>query len=196
MLGLNDEQKRALTSLEVGRPIIKTPNVSHPFQAEVSNITRHGVNPTKFVTDQELRKYMQKAFYGAHPEYLRAQATSTDLVMSVAQPAVLSVIDEDKLAESIVASREFRERYGQAISEGRKARNVEPLLRLLVAEAARYPREPEGMMTLALKIFTKATNRFNEGANPLARMELVSIIEKELRKRASTNQSTPNHRAY
>jgi len=192
MLGLNEEQKRALTSLEVGKPIIKTPGVSHPFQAEITRVTRYGVDPTKFITDQELRKYMEKTFYGAHPEYLRTPLAAASMVTSTAQPAVLSVIDEDRLAESIVASREFRERYGEAISEGRNARNVEPLLDLLVAEAARYPREPEGMMALALKIFTKATNKYNEAANPLARMELVSIVEKELRKRTSVNQGTPH----
>ncbi|WXG46009.1 MAG: hypothetical protein WED05_04990 [Candidatus Atabeyarchaeum deiterrae] len=49
-----------------------------------------------------------------------------------------------------------------------------------MVEAARYTGEPDRMATLALKIFKKSTNKYNEGANPLARIELVSIVEREL----------------
>ncbi|WXG46091.1 MAG: hypothetical protein WED05_05415 [Candidatus Atabeyarchaeum deiterrae] len=50
----------------------------------------------------------------------------------------------------------------EAVSKAYKARNVERLVDLIVVEAASYTGEPDRMATLALKIFKKATNKYNE----------------------------------
>lgn len=189
MLGLNEEQKRAITSLEVGKPIIKMRGVSHPFQAEVTRVTEYGVNPMKFVTDGELRNYMEATFYDTHPEYLKTQAATTSILSNTAPPATVSIIDEDRLAGSVVSLKEFKEHYSEALSKARRAKTVEPLVDLLITEASRYAQELDTMATLALKIFVKATNEYNGGANPLVRMELFSIIERELAKRASADRA-------
>jgi hypothetical protein len=189
MLGLNEEQKRALPSLEVGKPIIKTPSVSHPFQAEITPATEYGVNTSKFFTDEELRKYMGTTFYDTHPEYLKTQTDSTNMIAHAAPPTVVPELDEDKLASSVVFLKEFKARYTEALLKARRAKNAEPLADLLIAEASRHTHEPDGIASLALRISMKAVNEYSKGADPLARMQLINLIERELAKRTATDRA-------
>nr|MDO8135280.1 DUF87 domain-containing protein [Candidatus Njordarchaeum guaymaensis] len=187
MLGLNEEQKRALVSLDVGRPVVKTPRVSHPFQVEVTPVTVHQVNPTEFVTDHEVRSYMKKTFYDARPEYLKTSVGSATTV-TASPAATFSVTDLGMLAESISAREEFRENYSGTVSRARRAGSVGPLVKLLVAEASRYMRKPDEVRALALKIFEKASLRYNQNADPIARKVLLTLIERELIKRQLMSQ--------
>jgi len=181
MLGLNDEQKRALTSLEVGRPVVKTPGVSHPFQVEVTRVTKYGVDPTKFVSDQELSQYMRTTFYKEHPEYLESQKVSTT-PMDSAPSSFFSIFGTEKMAELMISSTDFKKQYTRVIHKSKGAGDVKPLIPFLLAEAVDCGARGESARKLADRIFVKATERYNPKVKTSTFIRLHDVVRSELAK--------------
>jgi hypothetical protein len=185
MLGLNEEQKRALTSLEVGRPVIKTPLVSHPFQVEVNSVAMYGVDPTKFVSDEDLREYMKRTFYDDHPEYLTAETVKTTPPVKQAKTVRPPTDTGDTTALMVVASAGFGEKYAQAIRSC-KGNNVKPLTDFLWSWAALSTEKGRRAVRFALNIFTEASVRYNAEVEAKAFWRLYRALEVELAERASS----------
>ncbi|WXG45703.1 MAG: ATP-binding protein [Candidatus Atabeyarchaeum deiterrae] len=181
MFGLNEEQKRALASLEVGRPVIKTPNVSHPFQVEVTPVTSYGVDPTKFVTDEELRRYMRATFYDANPQYLKASVmTPTEKTPTSAPSVTVSVVNGGRLAESIVARADFEAKFCKSVGRHHEGEGVKAVVKLLIAEASRYTRKRKEEETLAMEILNRANDKYCVNLRPEVRRRVNVLVKREL----------------
>jgi hypothetical protein len=181
MLGLNEEQKRALTSLEVGRPVVKTPGVSHPFQVEVTPVTEYGVDPTEYVDDEKLRDYMRRTFYDSHPEYLKARTVVPRNIRQVPKTIPAS-LDEESVVAAIVRESGFLAQYAKALDVSRVENNVKSVVYLFLAKAARYTMKLDEMKSTALKILLAVAREYHGGAKLDAHLKIATDFRSELAK--------------
>jgi DNA helicase HerA-like ATPase len=185
-LGLDADQGRAMTSLEVGRAVLKVPGVSHPFLVQVADIDEFGVDPRRNVSDNEAMEYMRRTFFAEHPEYLRVNPVrAMPPVKRLARKRGLPPNTENYRAKEIAASTRFGDQYVRALKSC-KPHDIRPMVDLLWSWSVLYDDGADGATKFALDLFTEASFEYSDGLRADSYWGFRDALQVELPRRASS----------